>query len=78
LLNLKSRQPSTQDSGAPTTGVSSDSLSDLFDAINQMGDDLRRDSDAKFVTLKSFKDHCTYNDDDHADFKKRINDIAES
>lgn len=43
-----------------------------------MGDDLRRDSDAKFVTLKSFKDHCTTNDDEHADFKRRITDLEEN
>lgn len=64
MLKLSSK-PASSGTGVASAGDTNNGpadmsqlpLQDIFDAINQMGDDLRKDMDDQFVTKKTFGDH---------------------
>jgi hypothetical protein len=65
-------------SGAPSdgSGVDADQMSQLLKMINDLGDELRADSDHKYVTLDRYEDHVRKNDDEHKDMQQDINHIC--
>lgn len=52
--------------------MSGDQLSELFDAITQMGDDLRKEMNEKFATKKSLGELKSQTDTDFGDVRKRL------
>lgn len=63
--------------GAPSSdpGMGAEQLSEIFDSINQLGDDLRKEFDEKFATKKQLKTHETNCDVEFTDIKKRLDAI---
>ena len=47
----------------------------MFDAINSMGDDLRKEMNDKFVTKPVFQDLKNNTNDEFAGVKKRLDDL---
>jgi hypothetical protein len=53
-------------------GIQNDQLSELFDSLNQLGDDLRKEMNDKFATKKQLEAHKTFTDVELGDIKKRL------
>ena len=65
--------PATADGGNDDLG--GDQLQELFDAINSMGDDLRKEMNDKFVTKPTFQDLKNNTNDEFSGVKKRLDDL---
>jgi hypothetical protein len=65
--------PATADGGNDDLG--GDQLQELFDAINSMGDDLRKETNDKFVTKPAFQDLKNNTNDEFSGVKKRLDDL---
>lgn len=69
---LKMSRPKSEAKDGADPGMSGDQLGEIFDTINQLGDDLRKEMDEKYATKKALKDHITGCDVEFGDIKKRL------
>lgn len=65
---------SGSDEQAPVAMAGPD-LSDLFDALNSLGDDLRQEMNDKFALKKDFKDYKATTDDELSGIKRRLDNL---
>jgi len=68
----KNDTPENDDDKNNENGINGDQLSELFDSLNQLGDDLRKEMNDKFATKKNLDSHKTATDVELGDIKKRL------
>lgn len=68
-LQSKAAPKAADGENAPAAGPD---LSDLFDALNSLGDDLRQETNEKFALIKDFTNFKAETEDNFTGVKRRV------
>lgn len=75
MIKMRRNDNPSPNTAAQDDNLSADQLQELFDSINQLGDDLRKEMNEKFVTKPTFQEQKANTDAEFSGVKKRLDDL---